>query len=171
MLSVITSHYLELQNNDANLKDLKHSTWTSYHATLRIMSDYDHSMDTINRSLDEEAYAMQQVHHRQLAIELLSADQLADLYKQLEGMAKRTNTKLLTTSPLHLFQLETWFLFDGHNAALLPHVPMIPPIILSTLFKLQPFPIFFTDRDALIPKESPELLAISNTLLTRWNTI
>ena len=100
MLSVITSHDLELQNNDANLKDLKHATSTSYHAALRVMSDYDHSMDAIDRSLDEVAKAMQQAQHCRLAIELLSADQLADLYKQLEDMAKRTGTEFLTTSRL-----------------------------------------------------------------------
>ena len=171
MLSVITSHDLELHDNDQNLEDLKQSVWTSYHNALRVMSDYDHSMDAIDHALDDVAGAMQQVQHRRLAIELLSAEQLADLYRQLEDTARRTDTELLTTSPSHLFQLETSFMFDGHDAALLLHVPMIPPNTLSTLFKLRPFPIPFTNGDSLIPKETPELLAISNTQPTRWNTI
>ena len=48
---------------------------------------------------------------------------------------------------------------------------MVPRNALSTLFKLRPFPIPFTDGDDLFPKESPELLAISNSLHNRWAII
>ena len=84
-------------------------------------------MNAIDQSLDDVANAVQQSQHRQLAIKLQSADQLINLYLQLEDTAKRTDTELLTTSASHLFQLEISFMFDGQDAAHLLHIPMVPP--------------------------------------------
>ena len=120
-------------------------------------------MDAINQSLKDVANAMQQVQHQQLAINLLLADPLITLRQQLEDTAKRTNTELLTASAGRPLFYST----DKTPLSCTMFLPMVPPNILSTLFKLRPF----TDGDSLIPKKSSELLAISNSLSTHWSII
>ncbi len=60
-----------------------------------------------------------------------------------------------------LFQLETSLLFDGEDAHLLIHVPMVPHKALLRLYKLHPIPLPLTNSYFLIPDVKNDVLAIS----------
>ncbi len=170
MAQVFLSHDKTLKPNKRILEDLSDVTTTQLLQIVESASDFDTAMDNVEIGVQKVVSALQQVHHRRLSIDLIPAEQLLDLYKQLQDIARETGTELLITAASHMFQLETSFLFDGSDVALLLHVPLIPPGTLATLLKLRPFPIPLTEGDALMPKESPELLAITDSP-TKWTTI
>ena len=172
MIQCFTNHDEFLADNRRVYQDLENSSrYQILMQTLASESNFNLAFDAIDSSLDDVASAMQEAQNQRLAIELVPVGELQRLYNILQQEAQRTSTELLITSPSHLFQVETSFLYDGDNAALLIHVPMIPPGTLSTLYKLRPFPIPIQDGNVLMPKETPELLAISNHQADRWNII
>ena len=68
---------------------------------------------------------------------------------------------LLIDHPSNLFQLETSLLFDGGDAHLLIHVPMVPHEALLRLFKLHLIPLPLNADYFLIPDVKNDVLAIS----------
>jgi len=172
MISSFTSHDEYLRDNKRVIQDVDHSIhYTGYLQLLENESNFNLAFDAIESSLDDVATALQLAQQQRLAVELLPVPELKRVYKDLQAVAKKTNTELITTSPGHLFQLDTDFVSDGLDVVLLVHVPLIPPGTLSTLYKLRPFPIPITEGNLLIPQESLDLLAISNEVKDQWNTI
>jgi len=108
-------------------------------------------------------HALQAAQHRRLAVDLLSAQEIRSLYSKLVIRAQEFGCDLLLEHHSDLFQLETSLLFDGEDAHILLHVPMIPQHSLLRLFKLHPFPMPFFEDHFLIPDVKNDILAISST--------
>ena len=172
MIECFTSHDEFLTDNKRLFQNNDNSfTFGAYLQALQSESNFNTAFDAIERSLDDVAFAMQEAQHNRLAIELVPLTELQRLFNELQQEADRTGTQMIITAPAHLFQLETSFIYDGDNAALLVHVPLIPPGTLSTLYKLRPFPIPIGDGNVIMPRESPSLLAKSNQLEDKWSIV
>jgi hypothetical protein len=168
MIDAFTSHVtlLPLKGTLKKTTTAQAST-TAYLSLLSGESNFNLAFDSIERSLNDVAAAMQQAQLQRLAIELLSVSELQNLFNQLKTAATETDNELIITAPAHLFQVDTSFVYDGDNACLLVHVPMIPPNTLSTLYQLRPFPIPVSGRNVLLPKETPDLLALTQYKVDR----
>jgi hypothetical protein len=171
MIDTFTSHPTLADHKEKLKKTTSQVSTTVYLSLLTSESNFNLAFDSIERSLNDVSAAMQQAQLQRLAIELLSANELQRLFDQLKTAATETDNELLITAPAHLFQVDTSFVYDGDNACLLIHVPMIPPKTLSTLYKLRPFPIPLSDGNVLLPKETPELLSLTHSEVDHWNIV
>ena len=108
-------------------------------------------------------HALQTAQHRRLAIDYLSPLQVRALYSRLVARASEFGCELVLQHHSDLFQIEVSLLFDGMDAHLLIHVPMVPRQSLLRLFKLHPFPLPFFDDHFLIPDVQNDVLAVSST--------
>jgi hypothetical protein len=107
-------------------------------------------------------HALQTAQHRRLAVDYLSPQQIRNLFTKLKERAAEFGCELLITHHSDLFQIEVSLLFDGQDAHLLVHVPMVPINSLLRLFKLHPFPLPFFDDHFLIPDVQHDVLAVSS---------
>jgi cell division protein FtsL len=108
-------------------------------------------------------HALQAAQHRRLAIDYLSPPEIRMLFSKLSGRAAEFGCELLVKHHSDLFQLEVSLLFDGEDAHILLHVPMVPQHSLLRIFKLHPFPLPFFDNTFLIPDVKNDILAVSST--------
>ena len=108
-------------------------------------------------------HALQAAQHRRLAIDYLSPRQVRALYARLVARAAEFGCELVIQQHSDLFQIEVSLLFDGSDAHILIHVPMVPRQSLLRLFKLHPFPLPFFDDHFLIPDVQNDVLAVSST--------
>jgi hypothetical protein len=113
--------------------------------------------------LQMATHALQTAQHRRLAIDYLSPMQVRALYARLVSRASEFGCELVLQHHSDLFQIEVSLLFDGSDAHLLIHVPMVPRQSLLRLFKLHPFPLPFFDDHFLIPDVQNDVLAVSST--------
>ena len=60
--------------------------------------------DDIQHALEVAVHKVQQAQHHRLAIDLLSAEKLFDLFEDLQSLASHYGFKLLTTLPSNLFK-------------------------------------------------------------------
>ena len=108
-------------------------------------------------------HALQTTQHRWLAIDYLSPQQIRALYAQLTTRAAKFGCELVIQQHSDLFQIEVSLLFDGSDAHILIHVPMVPRQSLLQLFKLYPFPLPFFNNHFLIHEVQNDVLAVSST--------
>ena len=108
-------------------------------------------------------HALQAAQHRRLAIDYLTPQEIRMLFSKLNGRASEFGCELLVKHHSDLLQLETSLLFDGEDAHILLHVPMVPQHSLLRLFKMHPFPLPFFDETFLIPDVKNDILAVSST--------
>jgi len=116
----------------------------------------------IRQRLRMATHALQTAQHRRLAVDYLSPQQIRNLFIKLKERAAEFGCELLITHHLDLFQIEVSLLFDGQDAHLLVHVPIVPINSLLRLFKLHPFPLPFFDNHFLIPDVQHDVLAVSS---------
>ena len=116
----------------------------------------------IRHRLRMATHALQTAQHRRLAIDYLSPQQIRNLFAKLKERASEFGCELLIAHHSDLFQIEVSLLFDGRDAHLLVHVPMVPINSLLRLFKLHPFPLPFFDDHFLIPDVQHDVLAVSS---------
>ncbi len=116
----------------------------------------------IRQRLRMATHALQTAQHRRLAVDYLSPQQIRNLFTKLKERAAEFGCELLITHHSDLFQIEVSLLFDGQDAHLLVHVPMVPINSLLRLFKLHPFPLPFFDDHFLIPDVQHDVLAVSS---------
>lgn len=116
----------------------------------------------IRNRLRMATHALQAAQHRRLAIDYLSPKQIRVLFSKLQARAAEFGCELLIAHHSDLFQIEVSLLFDGSDAHLLVHVPMVPINSLLRLFKLHPFPLPFFDNHFLVPNVQQDVLAISS---------
>ncbi len=116
----------------------------------------------IRNRLRMATHALQAAQHRRLAIDYLSPKQIRLLFSKLQARAAEFGCELLIAHHSDLFQIEVSLLFDGTDAHLLVHVPMVPINSLLRLFKLHPFPLPFFDNHFLIPNVQQDVLAVSS---------
>ena len=172
MTSAFTSHDRRLKDVAVISQDL--STAAAYDndlETIEAQSDFETLMDAMENSLDKVVNCLRELQDRHLSVDLLTADQLGDLFLRLQNIAQQKNAQLLISKPTDLFQLQASYIFDGNDIVVLLHVPMIPPNTLLRLLKLRPFPIPVTSEHSLMPNETPELLALSNSEPPQWNIV
>ncbi len=111
----------------------------------------------------QATHALQAAQHRRLAVDLLSPNQVTTMFEKLNARALEFNCELLVKFPSDLLQLEVSMLFDGEDAHLLLHVPMMPKESVLRLFRLHPFPLPLYDDHFLIPDVKNDVLAVSST--------
>lgn len=124
-------------------------------------ADLQHDFHLIQDALEVAVHAVQQAQHRRLAVDLLTADALSDVFDDLLSVAQGNGFTLLVKYPSDLFQIETSYVYDGSQFLLILHVPMVPDPSLLRLLRLRPFPIPFSKDRALVPKPTTTLLALS----------
>ena len=128
---------------------------------------YDSRLSRIENQIRDRlrstTHALQAAQHNRLAVDYLSPNLIRRLFPQLETTAKEFDCELLAKLPSDLYQLDTSLLFDGTNAHLLLHIPMVPKQSLLRLFRLHPFPLPFFDTHFLIPNVKNDILAVSST--------
>ncbi len=111
----------------------------------------------------QSTHALQAAQHRRLAVDLLSPNQVNTMFDKLNARALEFNCELLVKFPSDLLQLEVSMLFDGEDAHLLLHVPMMPKESVLRLFRLHPFPLPLYEDHFLIPDVKNDVLAVSST--------
>ena len=116
----------------------------------------------IRHRLRMATHALQTAQHRRLAIDYLSPKQIRTLFAKLQTRANEFGCELLIQHHSDLFQIEVSLLFDGRDAHVLVHVPMVPINSLLRLFKLHPFPLPFFEDHFLIPDVQHDVLAVSS---------
>jgi hypothetical protein len=172
LTSVFTSHDQQLKETVDLANDLpKRAVDDDLFQALQAYSDFDTAMDLLDQSLERVLNAFRELQDQHLSIDLLSADQLSDLFNRLKDIAIQKGTELLIAKPSDLFQLQTSYLYDGYNVVVLLHVPMIPHNSLLRLMKIRPFPIPVTNDHSLMPTESSDLLALSNSNPPQWTIV
>jgi len=114
-------------------------------------------------ALEVAVHTVQQAHHRRLAIDFLSPENLVMLFEDLSSVAKDRGFYLLTQRPSDLLQLEVSYLYDGNDVLILLHVPMTAEDSLLRLFRLRPFPIPISDTHSLLPRVPTSVLALSKS--------
>ena len=117
----------------------------------------------IRNQLRSVTHALQAAQYNRLAVDYLSPNLIKRLFPRLRTTAQELGCKLLAEFPSDLYQLDTSLLFDGQNAHLLIHIPMVPTQSLLRLFRLHPFPLPFFEGHFLIPNVKNDVIAISNT--------
>lgn len=134
-------------------------SWLNAPLTVAAMGQIRTEIQDVLHTILHAAQAAQQ--HR-LALDLLSPDELTNLYQSIQTRSELLHYKLLTRMPTDLFQVEVSYLYDGATLMLILHVPMVPKKAALTLHRLHSFPIPFSDQKALLPKPTSSVLAISD---------
>ena len=117
----------------------------------------------IRDQLRRVTHALQAGLSRKLAVDYLTPNEIRNLYSELITTARNLKCDLLINHHSDLFQLETSLLFDGNDAHLLIHVPMVPHQALLRLYKLHPIPLPLNSDYFLIPDVKNDVLAISTS--------
>ena len=115
----------------------------------------------IRTKLTKTTHALQSGLIRKLAVDYLTPGEIRLVFDELVETAKRLKCDLLIDHHSDLFQMETSLLFDGQDAHLLVHVPMVPHKALLRLYKLHPIPLPLDVGHFLIPDVKNDVLAIS----------
>ena len=98
-------------------------------------------MDIIGERMDITVSAIQALHDRKLAVNLLSEHQLSSLFKTVSDTAHEEGYKLLPTQISDLFQIETSYVRRQDDIILILHVPCINQNEMLTIYKHVPFPM------------------------------
>ena len=122
-LNVISTHMVYNQKHDPALYDSRLS---------RVENQ-------LKDRLRQTTHALQAAQFNRMALDLLSPNLLRMLFPELVRTASDFGCDLLITNPLDLYQLETSLLYDGNDAHLLIHVPMMAKQSIMRLFRLHPF--------------------------------
>ena len=127
------------------------------HKTLRQMVDLVHAMAKFNPALimmqiDEQIQifqdrvtivrnAIQQLHHRRLAVDLLEPEQMEILHSSVEAVAQEAGFHNQAKYISDYFQIEATYLRTGDDIVIMLHVPCIKSKALLKIYKYLPFPI------------------------------
>ena len=122
----------------------------------------------IRRRLEMATHGIQAALQRRLSADYLSAEQIREVFTNVQTRARELECELLVHHHSDLYQLETSLLFDGDDIHVLVHVPMVPRHAMFRLFRLYPFPLPLIDDYHLIPMVKNDILAISS-VDTRYN--
>ena len=128
---------------------------------------YDTRLTSIENNLRDRirqaSHALQAAQQNRLAVDYLSPGVLRRLFEALKPAATEFGCELLIQVPSDLYHLETSLLFDGVNAHLLLHVPMVHQDSMLRLFRLNPYPLPLFSTHFMVPRVKFDILAISNT--------
>ena len=85
--------------------------------------------------------AVQQLHHRRLAIDLLTPHQMDVLHKSVMDQAHQDNFNPLTTQIADYFQIEASYVRTDNDIVIIVHVPCSKFSDLLTIYRYLPSPI------------------------------
>lgn len=162
LVAIAVDHEARIRKVETEVGALKTraTIQSAIHAPLAV-ARMDRIRSEVQDALNTVIHAAQAAQQHRLAIDLLSAQELHQLYTDIQTKAETLHYTLLTRMATDLFQVEVSYLYDGETLMLLLHIPMVPKQSLLTLYRLHPFPIPFSSDKALMPKPSSSVLAIS----------
>ena len=112
--------------------------------------------------------AVQQLHHRRLAVDLLFPAKMKAMHKSVMDAAQQDGFHPLTTQISDYFQIEVSYTRSDDDNIILVHVPCTKLTSLLTIFRYPPFPFPIP----ILPKahdftigQSLALLKINETVL------
>lgn len=159
-ISVNHEHRIRKVETEVEALKTRATIQSAVHAPLAV-ARMDRIRAEIQDALNTVIHTAQAAQQHRLAIDLLSAQELNQLYNDIQKRAEVLHYSLLTRMATDLFQVEVSYLYDGETLMLLLHIPMVPKQSLLTLYRFHPFPIPFSSDKALMPKPSSSVLAIS----------
>lgn len=162
LIAVTVNHEKRIRRVESEIKDLhaRATIESIVHAPL-FVARMDRIRAEIQGAVNTVLHAAQVAQQHRLAIDLLTASEISQLYQNIQTRAEQLHYSLLTRMATDLFQVEVSYLYDGATLMLILHVPMVPKQAFLTLFRLHPFPIPFSADKALMPKPTTSILAIS----------
>ena len=127
LFEVADIHELQFQQLEAGVRHLSSQLLTDLKTNPGL---YDSRLTRIENHLRDQlrsvTHALQAAQYNRLAVDYLSPNLVRRLFPRLEVTAQDLGCRLLTQFSSDLYQLDTSLLYDGMNAHLLLHVPMVP---------------------------------------------
>lgn len=161
LIDVTNKHSLQITEVQNTVQDLaaylKVMTIQNPALTLSDLGMVEHN---ISRSLEIARNTFQMAQFRRLSIDFLQPEHLQALFKEIQAHAAREKATLIPNKPSDLFQLELSYIFNGQQATLLLHVPMVPQGALLDLYRLHSFPLVYGDV-AFLPKPEYDVIALT----------
>jgi hypothetical protein len=163
LVEVVEQQIITQGELQESLKELeKHLVFATLNNPAYTLSSINLVEDYFREQLQRITHVLQSAQSRRLAIDLLTPNQLADLYDNLIAKSEQNGYQLLTNHPSDLFQVEVSYFYDGYDLHLLLHVPMVPKDSLLRLFRFHPFPIELSPNHTLVPDLEEDVLALSS---------
>ena len=106
-----------------------------------LYAKFNDQLLTIQDRIGDLKDTLQMLQLQKLSTSLLSANQLLDLYNEIQAVASVNSLSLLTNQPQDLFQIDTSYIRVNDEILILLHVPCASPSNLLTIYKYVPFPI------------------------------
>ena len=142
LFSVVDNHENAIQDLEAGINML-----TGYMIKLSVQNPalldarFSRIENQLRDRIRQATHALQAAQHRRFSVDLLSPNQVHEMFSKLNSRAAEFNCELLIKFPSDLLQLKVSMLYDGEDAHLLLHVPMMPKESVLRLFRLHPFPL------------------------------
>ena len=164
LFSVVDNHESAIQDLEAGLNMLTGFMIQLFEQNPALLdARFSRIENQLRDRIRQATHALQAAQHRRLSVDLLSPNQVHEMFNKLNSRAAEFNCELLVKFPSDLLQLEVSLLYDGEDAHLLLHVPMMPKESVLRLFRLHPFPLPLDGDHFLIPDVKNDVLAVSST--------
>jgi hypothetical protein len=164
LFSVVDNHENAIQDLEAGMNMLTGYMIQLFEQNPALLdARFSRIENQLRDRIRQATHALQAAQHRRLSVDLLSPNQVHEMFAKLNSRAAEFNCELLIKFPSDLLQLEVSLLYDGEDAHLLLHVPMMPKESVLRLFRLHPFPLPFFGEHFLIPDVKNDVLAVSST--------
>ena len=164
LFTVVDNHETAIQDLEAGINLLTTYMMQLFEKNPALLdARFTRIENQLRDRIRQATHALQAAQHRRLAVDLLSPNQVNTMFEKLNLRAAEFNCDLLVKFPSDLLQLEVSLLFDGEDAHLLLHVPMMPKESVLRLFRLHPFPLPLFADHFLIPDVKNDVLAVSST--------
>ena len=164
LFSVVDNHENAIQDLEAGINMLTGYMIKLFEQNPALLdARFSRIENQLRDRIRQATHALQVAQHRRLSVDLLSPNQVHEMFSKLNSRAAEFNCELLIKFPSDLLQLEVSMLYDGEDAHLLLHVPMMPKESVLRLFRLHPFPLPLSGDHFLIPDVKNDVLAVSST--------
>ena len=113
-----------------------------------LMMRIEEQLDIFEDRVTLVTNAIQQLHHRRLAVDLLTPEQMEILHTSVQSVAQEIGFHKPAKYISDYFQIEATYLRSGEDIVIMLHVPCIKTQELLSIYKYLPFPIAlpFTPR-------------------------
>ena len=174
IIEALQSHEVRIRTNEEDIRRLNYTltrvttiveanafTGHLHELELRILHIIRRIRDNLNRIQHTVDAAM---NHR-LSISSVHASSLISVLSRFENSVQDMGYETLISDVIHLFQLETSFIYDKTGISMFVHVPLVRKDGFLDLYKYVPFPVPLDNHTSLALYISPpeDLLAISGS--------
>ena len=113
-----------------------------------LMMQIDEQLEKFEDRVTLITNAIQQLHHRRLAVDVLSPEQMEIMHNSVETIALQEGFHNQVEHISDYFQIEVTYLRTGEDIVIIVHVPCIKSKALLKIYRYLPFPITlpFTPR-------------------------